>query len=168
MTKASLFRPALALAVVAALATGGCSWFRKGDGPYGQDAASRPLEVPPDLDMPGAAAASAPAMASAVRPGAGATAANSGTAIGFTVPGTRDAVFAQVGTALESIDGVTITSRAQLVGAFDVGYGGSSFLVRVSDTEAGAYVSAVDPRGVAASGDAPARLIEALKAAMAR
>lgn len=164
MTMGSLFRPALALAVVAVLATGGCSWFRKGDGLYAKDAASRPLEVPPDLDMPGAAAASAPAMASAVRP----TATASGTAIGFTVPGTRDAVFAQVGTALESLDGVTITNRAQLVGAFDVTYGGSSFLVRVSDTEAGAYVSAVDPRGVAASGDAPTRLIEALKSALAR
>lgn len=163
MTMRDAVRPALAVAVAVVMATG-CTWFRQGDGLYAKDAGSRPLEVPPEFDS--AAATAAPAMASAVRPGA--ASAPGGTAIGFTVPGTRDAVFARVGTALEGIQGVTIASRAQLVGAFDVAYGGSNFLVRVSDAEAGAYVSAVDPRGVAASGDAPARLIEALKAALAR
>lgn len=165
MTIRSMSRRALALTLAATvLATAGCGWFRKGDGLYATDAANRPLEVPPDLDAPGAAAAGS-AMASSVRPAA--PMATSGTA-GFTVPGTRDAVFARVGTALEGIEGVTITSRAQLVGAFDVSYAGSSFLVRVSDAEAGAYITAVDPRGMAAAGDAPARLLEALKAALAR
>jgi hypothetical protein len=67
---------------------------------------------------------------------------------------------------LAKIEGVDVASRAQLLGAFDVNYGGSNFLVRVSAVEAGTYVSAVDPRGMPASGDAPAKLIAALKAAL--
>lgn len=168
MTMRFPIRATLAVALAGTLlATSGCGWFRKGDRLYAGDVANRPLEVPPDLDLP-RGATSAPAMASAVRPGAPAAGSTSGTPVGFTIPGSRDAVFARVGTALESIDGVTVTSRSQVVGAFDVGYAGSNFLVRVSDTEAGAYISAVDPRGVAAAGDAPARLMDALQAALTR
>lgn len=161
-------RLALALAVTAMLLGGaGCSWFRKGNKLYTQDAASRPLEVPPDLDVPRTGNAGVPAMASDTRPAAPAADVAAASAVGFTIPGTRDAAFAQVGTALDGIEGVIIANRAQLLGAFDVSYGGSNFLVRVSSVESGAYVSAVDPRGVPATGEAPTKLIEALRAALA-
>jgi hypothetical protein len=38
--------------------------------------------------------------------------------------------------------------------------------VRVTKVDAGVYVSAVDPRGMPASAEAPAKLIAALKAAL--
>ena len=61
---------------------------------------------------------------------------------------------------------VTIASKAQLLGTYDVSYHGADFLVRVTKVDAGVYVSAVDPRGMPASGDAATQLIAALKAAV--
>ena len=52
------------------------------------------------------------------------------------------------------------------LGVYDVSYQGSNFLVRVSAVDAGAYVSAVDPRGQPATGEAPSKAIAALKAAL--
>lgn len=161
---------------VTLLATSGCSWFRKSDTLYAQSPESRPLEVPPDLDLPrtagsaqqGSVTASGQAAAgplqAASAPATGATA--SGQATGFTTPGTREAVYARVGELLGSIGGVDIASRAELLGAYDVNYEGANFLVRVSEVQAGAYVSAVDPRGMPASGEAPAKLIAALQGAI--
>lgn len=157
-------RTVLLALVLATAATSGCGWFRKGDRLY--SAQTRPLEVPPDLDTSATATATAGATVSASaaqRAAATAQAAN-----GFAVPGTRDEVYTRVGEALAGIQGVTIASRAQLLGAYDVGYGGSSFLVRVSAAESGAFVSAVDPRGLPATGEAPRRLIDALRTALAR
>ena len=51
-----------------------------------------------------------------------------------------------------------------MLGTYDVSYEGASFLVRVSAVDAGAYVSAVDPRGLPATGAAPTKLLAALKA----
>jgi uncharacterized lipoprotein len=166
-------------AVVVALAvtvfgSTGCHWFHKKNDLYAMSPESRPLEVPPDLNlpdtsgamkMPGADGQSvnrssmpAPAATSA------ATAAASNT--GFTVPGDRDAVFAKVGDALAATQGVTIASKAQILGTYDIDYQGSKFLLRVVKVEAGTYVSAVDPRGLPASGEAPVKLIAALKTAL--
>lgn len=181
----------LAVLVVSVFAASGCRWFRKGN-PYSQSAETRPLEVPPDLDRPNtdaalgaqasvtrssmsgtpvqgsavAAPAATTSQAAAGTPGAAAPAAPAAAGSGFTVPGTRDEAFEKVGTALAGVPGVTIASKAQLLGAYDVSYEGSNFLVRVTEVEAGAYISAVDPRGVAASGEAPAKLMAALKAAL--
>lgn len=170
-TSISMSRAAVVgLIVVGLLGTTGCGWFRKGDKLYAKSAESRPLEVPPDLDLPrtgGATATPASSVTASGLASAGPVAAStSATAIGFTTPGTRDEVFNKVGDALSGIDGVNIASRAQLLGAFDVNYGGSNFLVRVSAAEAGAYVSAVDPRGLPATGESPTKLIAALKAAI--
>jgi uncharacterized lipoprotein len=157
-----------ALVLAAVLATSGCSWFRKDDKLYAGDPASRPLEVPPDLDMPrteGAVAVPgtpAPAMASA----AAAAVPVAGVSNGFTVAGSRNDVFAKVGDALGKIDGLSVASSAQLLGVYDVAYEGSNFLVRVSAVDAGAYVSAVDPRGQPATGEAATKAIAALKAAL--
>lgn len=170
-TSISMSRAAVAgLIVVGLLGTTGCGWFRKGDKLYAKSAESRPLEVPPDLDLPRTEAAMGTPAASVTASGLAAAGpvavSTAATAIGFTTPGTRDEVFNKVGEALAGIEGVNIASRAQLLGAFDVNYGGSNFLVRVSAAEAGAYVSAVDPRGLPATGEAPTKLIAALKTAI--
>ena len=160
-------------ALVLAAATSGCSWFKTETG-YEQPVAVRPLEVPPDLDRPGTDGAmqlpgqatgsvtrsslGAPQAAPAATPGA--------VGNGFIVAGSRDAVFEQVGTALAAVDGLTIASKAKLLGGYDVSYEGANFLVRISQAEAGSYVSAVDPRGLPASGEAPLKLVAALKAAL--
>ncbi len=131
--------------------------------------AAVPAAQPGVAPAPQAAAAGAPAAPAAPATGQAApapVAAASAAGSGFTVPGTREDVFNKVGEALATVPGVTIASKAQLLGAYDVSYEGSNFLVRVTEVEAGAYVSAVDPRGVAASGEAPARLMAALKAAL--
>lgn len=152
---------AASLAVVL-IATAGCGWFRKGNDLYAADPADRPLEVPPPLPSSDAPQPSGSVTASSVVEARRAAS----TALGFNARGSRDEVFAKVGQALEASEGVTVVSRAQLLGAYDVNYQGSNFLVRVSEVEGGAYVSAVDPRGVPASGDAPAQLIGALQAAL--
>lgn len=154
---------ALALLAVSVAGLSGCKWFKKGaKGDYALSPEARPLEVPPDLNLPSTSGAmQIPAPAQAVAPSAAAAAPASG---GFNVTGTRDEVFAKVGDALGGIDGVTIASRAQLLGTYDVSYEGANFLVRVVGVEAGAYVSAVDPRGLPATGEAAVKLMAALKA----
>ena len=154
-----LSRAVAGILVVGLLATGGCSWFRKGNSLYAQSPENRPLEVPPPLDTARAEGVSA----SSVSPGATATQAPG---LGFATVGTRDEAFQRVAQALAAVPGVTITSQAQLLGAFDVTYEGASFLVRVSATEAGSQVAAVDPRGLPASGEAPRKLIAQLQAAL--
>ncbi|KRG86964.1 hypothetical protein ABB34_05670 [Stenotrophomonas daejeonensis] len=147
------------LAIATTVTATGCHRGARGD--YALAPEMRPLEVPPDLNLPNTAGASqVPALASASRPAAQAAPAQGG----FTVGGSRDEVFGKVGTALEAIDGVTIASRAQLLGSYDVAYEGSNFLVRVVAVDAGAYVSAVDPRGIPATDAAAVKLVDALKA----
>jgi uncharacterized lipoprotein len=152
-----------AFVLAAVLATSGCSWFHKENKLYAGDPMSRPLEVPPDLDLPqteGAMAIPAGAVAGS------ATAAAPRVANGFTVAGSRDDVYAKVGDALGKVEGLTIASRAPALGAYDVSVEGSNFLVRVSTVESGVYVSAVDPRGEPATGEAPMKVIAAVKAAL--
>jgi hypothetical protein len=165
MRSNSPFLRSVALAALAIALVGGvtgCKWFRKGDRNYAMSEETRPLEVPPDLNLPNTAGAmKLPPTAAQTATQGGASAASSAT--GFNVAGTREEVFAKVGEALGGIEGLTIASRAQLLGSYDVAYEGSNFLVRVVGVEAGAYVSAVDPRGLPAAGSAP-KLIAALKA----
>jgi len=153
------------LGVVTAVATSGCFFKRGARGDYALAPEARPLEVPPDLNLPNTSGAAAvPALASSNKPAAASAGAVASSQSGFTVSGGRDEVFGKVGDALAGIEGLTIASRAQLLGSYDVAYEGSNFLVRVVATDAGAYVSAVDPRGLPAT-DAPAiKLVAALKA----
>lgn len=168
----SLHRPlavALVLAVTVA-GVSGCRWFRKTDDVYKQSAEARPLEVPPDLSQPNTSAAMGVPGAqggSVMRSSmASAPAASTSGATGFTVPGDRDAVFAKVGEVLAATAGVTVASKAQLLGTYDVDYEGSKFLLRVTKVDAGTYVSTVDPRGMPASGAASAKLLAAVKAGL--
>lgn len=153
-----LSRAVAGVLLVGLVATGGCSWFRKGDALYTQDPVNRPLEVPPPLELPRADATSASASAQ--------PASVSAPAGGFRIEAASDVAFGQVGEALAAVPGATITSRAELLGAFDVSYEGSNFLVRVTAAGTGAQVSVVDPRGLPASGEAPVRLMAQLKAAL--
>ena len=157
----------LAVLAVSILAASGCSWFRK-NSPYNQPADVRPLEVPPDLDRPdtGTAAGATSSVTRSSMAGTPVQASTPATAGGFTLAGDPDVVFDRVGEALAAVPGVTVASKAQLLGTYDVNYEGSNFLVRVTRVEAGSYVSAVDPRGVAAGGAAPAKLLAALRTAL--
>lgn len=162
----------LATVAVAVVGASGCSWFRKSNELYAQSPESRPLEVPPDLDRPDTSGAmQVPAGAgttsvsrSTLPAAAPATAAASQT--GFTVAGERDAIFDRVGALLSSTAGVTVVSKAQILGTYDVDYEGSKFLVRVSPGNGGTYVSAVDPRGLPASGEGAVKLMAILRGAL--
>lgn len=151
---------AFAALAVAVLGVSGCKWFKKGNPDYALSPETRPLEVPPDLNLPNTAGAmKLPPAAGQVSAQPGAVASTTG----FNVGGSRDEVFAKIGAVLGGIDGVAIANQSQLLGTYDVSYEGSSFLVRVVAVEAGTYISAIDPRGLPAAGSAP-KLITALKA----
>lgn len=151
-----LSRAGTGLLLAGLVATSGCSWFRKTNDLYAQAPEVRPLEVPPDLDQP--------SVTNAVNiPVPAASSGGQASAVGFTTAGARDDVYAKVGEALAGMEGVTIASRAEAMGVYDVNYEGSNFLVRVVGGTEGNYVSAVDPRGMPASGDAPRKLIDSLR-----
>ena len=166
--QASRLAAPLAAAVLVAIVSG-CSMFGKKDELYTQSTESRPLEVPPDLDRPSADRAMAlpgsagSVSASGMNNAGGSTAAP----IGFNATGDRDAIFAKVGEVLGATAGATVVNRAQILGTYDVDYMGAKFLVRVTKVGDGAYVSAVDPRGLPPTGEPPVKLIGALKAAIA-
>ena len=163
-------RLATALAAVVLVASvSGCSMFGKKDELYTQSGETRPLEVPPDLDRPSADRAMALPSAGGSVSASGMNNAGGSTAapIGFNASGDRDAIFAKVGEVLGATAGVTVVSRAQILGTYDVDYMGAKFLVRVTKVGDGAYVSAVDPRGLPPTGEPPVKLIGALKAAIA-
>lgn len=147
--------------LVGLVATSGCSWFRKDNNLY--TAQTRPLEVPPDLAV---VAATADAPTGPVTASGTVAAARGGSGTGFKMTGDRDDAYARVDGVLSGMDGVAIVSRAKLLGAFDVTYQDTNFLVRVSESEGGVYVGAVDPRGVPANSEAAVKLVAALKAAV--
>ncbi|UWX04485.1 hypothetical protein H1235_05985 [Pseudoxanthomonas sp. NC8] len=159
----------LAFTVVAAL--GGCSWFHKGaKGDYALAPEQRPLEVPPDLNLPDTSGAMAlPPAGGVSRPQAAPGAAPAASPNGFTVSAGRD-----IRSSVRSephcagSKALAIASSAQLLGTYDVSYRGGAFLVRVVAVEGGSYVSAVDPRGLPATGEAPLKVIAALQAELAK
>ena len=165
-TASKAVAPLVAALLVAGLA--GCSMFGKKNELYTESVEARPLEVPPDLDRPSAERAMTLPSAGGTTASAAAPAApaSSVAPIGFNAAGERDAVYAKVGDALAAIDGVTIASKAQILGTYDIDYMGSKFLVRVTKAGDGAYVSAVDPRGLPPTGEAPVKLIGAVKSAL--
>lgn len=167
---------AIAALAVAMFGASACGWFRKDAQMYRLSAENRPLEVPPDLDMPSTAGAIAPpaepqpsvmrSSLSAPAPAGTSAAAAASAGTGFTVGGDSDQMFVRVGEALAATEGLTIASTAQLLGVYDVSYMGSNFLVRVTAVEAGTYISAIDPRGLPATGEGPAQLLASLQAAL--
>ena len=158
----SITRAAMAGLLLAGVALGsGCSWFRKGSDLYAQSPETRPLEVPPDLDAPRVdTAVNVPSAAARQSLETGRASGGFGLALG------REAAYAKVGEALAAVRGVSITSRAEALGVYDVSYEGANFLVRVVGETSGSYVAAVDPRGQPATGAAPKKLIDALRSAL--
>ncbi len=159
---------AVLVAAVLLVGISGCRMFGKKSELYTTSSESRPLEVPPDLDRPSAERAMGLPESGGVTASGMNNAGGSATApVGFNATGDRDAVFARVGEVLAATQGVTVASKAQILGTYDVNYMDAKFLVRVTKVGNGAYVSAVDPRGLPPTGAAPAKLIGALKAAIA-
>lgn len=158
----------VATLAIALLALPGCSFFRGDAGVYALPPDQRPLEVPPELEVATTSAAGVEGTQSALRSETGAQRTSAPVAGGsrFTVAAPREEVFARVGEVLEAVEGLEIASRAQLLGAYDVGYRGSNFLVRITAVGNGSDVSAVDPRGVPADSEAATALMAQLKAAL--
>ena len=166
-TSASFRYLAVALFAVAVVGASGCRWFRKDNEAYKLSAEERPLEIPPDLDRPSnEAAMNLPASVTASQVAAQRGNPNAPSPVGFSTTGARDEVFAKVGEVLAATSGVTVASKAQILGTYDVDYEGSKFLVRITQVSGGTYVSAVDPRGLPAAGEAPTKLMSALKAGL--
>lgn len=150
-------RPLILGAVVLALASaaGGCSWFRhKAD--YTKSGESRPLEVPPDLDLPSTAGATA------MPPAVGAAGQSSGT--DGHLGEAASSAYPKIGEALASIEGVVINGRAEALGSYDVTYKGTSFLIRVLDSAGGSRLVALSPDGKMLNSGPPAELMAAIKA----
>jgi uncharacterized lipoprotein len=149
-------RPLLAGAIVAALlASTGCHWFSGSD--YRRSVESRPLEVPPDLD--------APATANAMPlPAAAGLGASSRAPVGFVVADTPANTWSRIGTALATIDGVTVVGQAQTMGSYDVSFQGQNFLLRVEDTAGQSRVSALGPNGQVLRAGPASILLEQLRA----
>lgn len=139
-------RTLLTTALVLAMATtSGCGWFRSKTG-YEHSPESRPLEVPPDLTVPRTdPTMQVPQVASAPQPAAapGGVQAVSG----FAVSDSVESVWRRIGLALERIDGVAITNRAQLIGSYEVQYQGQSFLLRAQAEGEATRVVAVGADG---------------------
>ena len=127
-------RPLLVAAVAFALAAGagGCSWF-KHDSDYANSKEDRPLEVPPDLDLPDVSASTA------LPPSGNLSATTSSTLrnADVLVPGSAASLFPKIGAALEGIPGVTINGREESLASYDVSYKGETFLLRAQDSQSG-------------------------------
>ena len=152
---------------VAVLGASGCRWFRKND-VYATSPDQRPLEFPPAFDQTEADRSLATTASGSVTRSSLPGAEPATRALGFSVLGDRATVFAQVGEVLAATTGLTIASRAQLLGAFDVDYEGQKFLIRVSEGSNGSNISAVDPRGQPADNTAASKVIAALRAALVK
>ena len=146
-------------AVVLALASasGGCAWFKsKSKTDYTASKESRPLEVPPDLDLPDTSSATA------LPPTAGA--AGPATASDVTLAGSATDAYPRIGTALEGVPGVTINGRAEALGSYDVTYKGESFLLRVQDSNGGSRLLALSADGRILGSGPAAELMALVKA----
>lgn len=150
---------------VAVLGTSGCSWLRKKDY-YSLDTEKRPLEFPPAFDAAEAERSQTTAAGGSVSRSSLPSGDPSARALAFSVAGDRAVTFSRVGEVLAATPGLTIASRAQLLGAFDVDYAGQKFLVRITEAEGRSTVSVVDPRGLPADNDSAAKLIAAMKTAL--
>jgi len=154
----------VALLALAVIGASGCKWFRKDNALYAGPSENRPLEVPPDLDLPRTeGAVNLPSGSQSVTRSSVDVAGSNG----FAVAAGRDEVLERVARALTLVQGLSIVNQADLLGTFEVEYGDERFLVRVvSAGEGSSVVSAVDARGEPATGPAAQRLITALRGAV--
>lgn len=146
------------------VATSGCGWFRASTG-YETSRETRPLEVPPDLTSPTEdPSMQLPAAAQAPRAPTGAQATAGSAVSSFQVADSAGETWRRVGLALERIDGVAITNRAQLLGSYEVQFRGESFLVRVQQGEGDtSTVTAVNAAGQSVGTGAATELLGQLR-----
>jgi uncharacterized lipoprotein len=148
-------RPLLAGAIVVALlASNGCSWIRGSD--YTRSIENRPLEVPPDLNLP--ATANAMPMPTATGLGTGTPAP-----VGFVVADSPENTWTKLGAALAGTDGVVVVGQAQSLGSYDVSYQGQNFLIRIENTAGQSRVSAIGANGQALRAGPASILLEQLR-----
>jgi hypothetical protein len=139
-----IMRPLLAAAVAVALvSTSACGWVKhkfKHNSSYTESAESRPLEVPPDLDLPDTSGATqlpaTPAGAMAPRPG-----------VDVSLPISATEAYPRIGTILAGINGVTINGKAEALGSYDLSFKGVNFLIRVLDSTGGSRMMALSADG---------------------
>ena len=149
--------PLLAGAIVLALTTaGGCSWF-KSHNDYARSVENRPLEVPPDLDVP-------ETNNQLPLPSASNLGANAPSPVGFVIQDSPASVFTRIGAALPTIEGVVVTGSAASLGSYDVAYQGQNFLVRIENTAGQSRVSAISPTGQVLRAGPASILLEKLRA----
>lgn len=147
-----------ALLVLTVLAATGCSWFRGRSG-YEHSPESRPLEVPPDLDRPATdSSMQVPTVGNAPRSASGPI-----TGAAFTIADAADSAWRRLGLALERLEGVSIESRAQLLGVYNVRFDGESFLVKVAADGEASRVSAVSAEGQELTTGAAGKLLALLR-----
>ncbi|WP_026802232.1 hypothetical protein [Arenimonas oryziterrae] len=150
-------RPVLvAFVALAMISATGCGWLksRSNKNSYATSVENRPLEVPPDLDVPDTSGATALPAASLL--GGPHSPANTG---GFLVDGDTKAVWGRVGSALEGIDGATITGRAEAITSYDVSYREVNFLIRVEASGGQSRVSAISADGLPMTSGPAAELL---------
>jgi uncharacterized lipoprotein len=142
MSASRLARPLiLGVVAIALVSAGGCSWFKHKKPAYTTSVENRPLEVPPDLNVPDTSASTnLPAASLLGGPKSTSTA-------GFAAKGSASAVWERVGKILDKTDGVTVTGKAEAITSFDVTYEGQSFLVRVESSGKDSRVSTISPDG---------------------
>ena len=160
-----LQRPVLGglVLVLAASALSGCSWFRR-EPDYLSSTESRPLEVPPDLVLPSSTGALQ------VPPAAVATAAPSeappavlGAGDGFTIDDSVESAFRRVGIALERIEGVSDRKAVSALNAYEVAFGGETFLVRLAPQDGQVKVDAISADGRPLASAAARQLLGTLR-----
>ena len=138
---------------VALLASSGCSlvhrttgMFHRHNSDYSKSQENRPLEVPPDLDTPAIdPSMQIPSTRGAASPANAIAPTNANPS--FTVADDVAGAWERMGRAIERIDGVTITQRAQALGSYEVQYKGATMLLRASSEGTATRVDAVGPAG---------------------
>lgn len=172
----------LGLALVATVTvTSGCGWFGGNKkAAYESSSESRPLELPPDLDMPqansemvipqvrpgrtGNSPAPVPSAPPAAGPQAAAVAGVASAGISeFTLEDQIENAFRRISLALGRTEGVNVASSSQLLGSFEVQYQGQDFLIRIQPEGSSSRVSAVAPDGRALTAGPATELLAQLK-----
>jgi uncharacterized lipoprotein len=146
--------------VVAALASAnsGCGWFKPKSN-YQESVENRPLEVPPDLNLPDVSAATA------LPPAVGLGSGQAASGLQITLEDSATVAFPRVGKALGQIEGVVINGQAEALGSYDVTYQGQSFLIRLQDlSTGGSRIMALSPDGRILNTGPAAALTVAIKA----
>lgn len=164
-------RALLAALVLILAGSGGCGWFggKKRASIYASSPESRPLELPPDLNAP----ATDPTMVLPELPGqappagvgeappaagGGATARE-----GFQLSDTPASAWRRLGLALARIEGASVVSAAQVLGSYEVNFGGQTFLVRAQAEGEGTRISAVSTDGKPLTSGPAAELLGLLR-----